>query len=79
MMQRMTKEQMWILPKANIIQKGPHLSAVKCGFFVGADDFDSICIFAPGENYGVAAVEPAASDSPLDCRIWMGSSPVTFC
>ena len=68
MMQRMTKEQMWILPKANIIQKGPHLSAVKCGFFVGADDFDSICIFARAK-IEVALRRAVARNSPLDCCI----------
>ncbi len=30
---------------------------------------DSIYIFAFGENNGVAAVQPTASDSPPDCRI----------
>ena len=37
---------------------------------------DSICFFAFGENDCVAAIQLAASDSPPDCRIQMGSSPL---
>ncbi len=37
---------------------------------------DSICIFAKGKNYGVAPVQPGASNSPPDCCISMGSRPV---
>ena len=31
--------------------------------------------FSHGENYGIAAVKPAASDSPPDCRIGSFESP----
>ena len=37
---------------------------------------DSVCFFAFGENDCVAAIQLAASDSPPDCRIQMGSSPL---
>ena len=36
---------------------------------------DSICIFALGENRGVAAVQPAASSMPPAYCILMGSNP----
>ena len=36
---------------------------------------ESICIFAFGENYGVAPVQPGANNSPPDCCIYMGSIP----
>ena len=29
-----------------------------------------VCIFALGENYGFATVQPVATDSPQDCRIY---------
>ena len=29
-----------------------------------------VCIFGCAENYGVDAVQPAATDSPPDCRIY---------
>ena len=37
--------------------------------FYGAGD-EARCIFALGENQGIAAIELAASNSPLDCCIW---------
>ena len=47
-----------------------------CGCFPFLVDLRRfVCIFAEGKNRGVAAVQPAASNSPPDCCIWNFESP----